>query len=158
MPSRGTWLDRPERWACANAIKFNKAKRNVLHLGWDNPKQKHRLGGEQIESSPEKDLGVVVDEKLNMTWCGGLSAQKVYCIPGYIKSSMASRAREVILPPVPHLQYSIQLWGPQHKKDMELLRQLQRTATKMITGLEHFCEDRLRQLGLFSLEKRRGTF
>jgi len=140
-------------------MKFNKARCKVLHMAWGNPKQKYRVGREWIESSTaENDCRVLVGEKLNMTQQCVLTAQKASRILGCIKSSVASRLREVILPLYSalvrtHLESYIWLWSRQHRKDLE---QVQRRITKMIKGMEHLsCEERLKELGLFSLEKRR---
>ena len=134
-------------------MKFNKAKCKVLHMGRGNPKHKYRLGGECIVGSLEKkNLRVLVDEKLNMTWQRKSPAQKSNCILGCMKRSEISSSREVIFPlysyetPLllsslmrPYLEYCVQFWGPQDKKDVDLLEQVQRRATKMIRGLEHLC-------------------
>ncbi|RMC07505.1 hypothetical protein DUI87_16979 [Hirundo rustica rustica] len=114
-------LDKPEEWVHGNLRKFNKAKCKVLHLVWGHSQYQHRLGDEGIKSSPaKKDLRVLLDEKLDVTWQCALAAQNTSHVLGCTQSSVASRVREGNLPfstlVRPHLECCIQLLGPQHSR------------------------------------------
>ncbi|KAK4806254.1 LOW QUALITY PROTEIN: hypothetical protein QYF61_013398 [Mycteria americana] len=140
-------------------MKCNKNKCRILHLGRSNAGHKYRPGEEGLESSPaERDLGVLVDSRLKRSQQCALAAKRANRSLGCIKHSRTSRSREGIVPLYsvlvrPHMST---FWAPQFKKDVKGLECVQRRATELVTGLEGMAsEERLRTLGLSSLEKRR---
>ncbi|GAB0175516.1 mitochondrial enolase superfamily member 1 [Grus japonensis] len=110
-------------------------------------------------------MGVLVDNKFSMSQQCALVAKKTNGILGCMKKTVASRSREVILLLYsallrPHLEFCVQFWAPQFKKDMDILKKFQQKTMKMIKSLEHLSnEESLTELRLFNLEKtERGSY
>uniref|UniRef100_K7F0L4 Reverse transcriptase domain-containing protein n=1 Tax=Pelodiscus sinensis TaxID=13735 RepID=K7F0L4_PELSI len=136
-------LDKLEKWSKVNRMKFNKDKCKVLHLGRNNQFHTYRMGSDCLGgSTAERDLGVIVDHKLNMSQQCDAVAKKANMILGCINRCVVSKTREVILLLYsalvrPQLEYCVQFWAPHFKKDVEKLERVQRRATRMIKGLEN---------------------
>ena len=100
-------------------------------MGGGNSRYGYGLGEKLRESNAvEKDMRVLVDERLTMSQ--QCAAQKAASSPGCISRGVAA-GREGTVPLCsalvrPHLEYCVQAWGPQHKKDVGLLERVQRRA------------------------------
>ncbi|KAM3822804.1 Golgi reassembly-stacking protein 1 isoform 4-T4 [Vipera latastei] len=155
-------LDRLEHWALSNKMRFSGEKSKVLPLGKKNQMHRYSIGGTLLNTSNcERDLGVLVDNHLNMSQQCAAAAKKANTVLGCINRGIESRSSEVLIPLYnalvrPHLEYCIQFWSPRCKKDVETLERVQRRATKMIRGLKaKTYKERLLELGTSSLMKRR---
>jgi len=88
-------LHRLEEWANKNLMKFNTDKCKVLHLGKHNPRVWHRLGSTQLGScSVERDLGVLVDNKLSMSEECAAAAKKANRMLGCSNKGSTSRDKK----------------------------------------------------------------
>ncbi|CAM4659406.1 unnamed protein product [Caretta caretta] len=157
-------LDDLVNWSNSNSnrMKFNSDKCKVMHLGINNKNFSYKLGMHQLEvTEEEKDLGVLVDHRMTMSRQCDMAVKKANAVLECIRRGISSRDKEVLVLLYkalvrPHLEYCVQFWSPMFKKDEFKLEQVQRRATRMIRGMENLSyEKRLKELGLFSLTKRK---
>ncbi|CAM5148359.1 unnamed protein product [Eretmochelys imbricata] len=124
-------------WSNSNRMKFNSEKCKVMHLGINNKNFSYKLGTHQLEETEEeKDLGVLVDDRMTMSHQCDMAVKKANVVLGCIRGGISS-GDEVLVPLYkalvrPHLEYCVQFWSPMFKKDEFKLEQVQRRATRMI--------------------------
>lgn len=155
-------LDKLCKWSSEWLLGFNSKKCKVMHFGKKNPKYQYSMNGDVISTvTEEKDLGVVFSDNLSFSKYICNSAAKANRILGLIKRSFNYITKESFLVLYksyvrPHLEYCVQVWSPYLQKDKDVLEKVQRRATKIVPGLENLTyENRLKELGLTTLEERR---
>ena len=149
------------QWADKWQMKFNADKCKVIRFGGGTPSN-YVMDGKTLENiEEEKDLGVLIHKTLKLENQCQAATSRANRILGMLKRNITSRKKEVILPLYrtlvrPHLEYSVQFWNPYLVKDIKLLENVQRRATRLISGMKGLpYEERLKQCNLFSLSRRR---
>jgi len=150
-------------WALNWQMKFNVEKCKVVHYGKSSIRFQYSLYGQPIaESTEEKDLGVVFSSDLKVgTQCREAYSKASQAL-GLLHRVIKYRNPSVLLPLYkslvrPHLEYCSVVWSPHYVKDKVLLERVQHRFTRMFPELKSLpYEERLRRLGLWSLEERRN--
>lgn len=154
-------IDKLISWADKWQMEFNVSKCKVLHIGKNNSNFSYTMGDKWLDASDsERDLGVVVNNDLKVHKQCLEARNRANKMLGIINRNVSYKSKEVICKLYnsyvrPHLEYCIQAWKPHHRGDLNMLEKVQRRATKMIPSLKNLSyEDRLRELGMFSFERR----
>ena len=119
-------------------MKFNVGKCKVLHLGRRNPRYEYNMGDRTLETATEeKDMGVIIDEKLQFDKHTEVKANKANKVLGLLRRSFETLDKETLVWLFkalvrPHLEYSNTVTYPVYEKDANLLEGVQRRARKMV--------------------------
>ena len=134
-----------------------------LHLGRTNSARDYHLNGQiltKVES--ERDIGVQIASNLKVAEHCGKAARTAMSVLGQILRAFSYRDQR-ILPRLyvqyvrPHLDFAVQAWRPWQRGDIDLLEKVQKKMVGAISGLQGSTyEDKIAELGLQSLEDRRG--
>lgn len=160
-------LDRLQQWSRTMCLRFNTSKCHILHLGRqnsaheysmsDNGNTRHKLD----RCTEERDLGVIVDDKLNFSPHIEMTVKKANRILGCIRHSFKHMDKHSFMLLYkslvrPILEYASPVWSPHLKKHINLIEQVQRRATRLIPDIRHLSyPERLQHLELPTLKFRR---
>ena len=122
----------------------------------------YEIGGTILRKiMKKKDLGVTMNANMKVSEQCRIAASTGKQVLGMMRINITYKEKSLIVPLYkaivrPHLEYSIQAWSPYRRKDIDMLEQIQRRATKLIPGLTDLrYEERLKECGLTTLETRR---
>ena len=122
----------------------------------------YEMGGPILSKTvKEKYLGVTMNANMKVSEQCRIAASKGNHVLGMIRSNITYKEKSLIVPLYkaivrPHLEYCIQAWSPYLRKDIDMLKKIQRRASKLIPGLRDLTyEERLKECGLTTLETRR---
>ena len=148
-----------ERWG----MEFNVKKCKVMHLGHNNRKFVYEMNGEQLaETVEERDIGVNMTSNLKPSQQCKKAARTAQTVLGQLARAFHFRDRHIFLRLYiqyvrPHLEYAVTAWAPWYEADKECLERVQKRAVKMVSGLRaKSYEEKLKELGITSLEERRN--
>ena len=154
-----------EEWGKKWSMEFNVKKCKIMHCGRNNPKHSYSIGGETLKVvDSEKDIGVTITSNLKPSQHCQEAAGRARCELGKISKCFHFRDKKVFLRLYmqfvrPHLEFSSSVWSPWNQTDIDLLENVQKKAVRMVSGLRASTyEDRLKEIGLWTLEKRRLMF
>ena len=150
------------KWCDDWQMKLNVDKCKVISFGQENMKPVYFLENKELEiCSAERDLGVFISNTLKSDLHIAEQSSKANRMLGYISKVVTHKTSSVILPLYnalvrPHLEYCVQAWGPYLQKDITRLEKVQKRAVNMMQNLRgKSYEDKLKEIKLFSLSKRR---
>jgi hypothetical protein len=155
-------LDMLCEWADQWGMEFNVKKCKVMHMGHNNMEQEYYMNGHKLEvTEEERDIGVLVTKNLKPASQCKKAARTAQTVLSQISRAFHYRDRNVFIRLYvqyvrPHLEFAVPAWSPWLEADKEVLEKVQRRAVQMVSGLRsHTYEDRLKELGLTTLEERR---
>ena len=156
-------LDTLVAWAKEWLMMFNEKKCKSMHLGRGNSQHVYTINGHPMENvNMERDLGVILSRDMKAIGQCNSAYSKANKILGLIKRTIRNKSADIMLRLYktlvrPHLEYCAPVWSPHFKKDKELLEKVQHRFTRMIPEIKDKpYEERLRILGLWTLEERRN--